>query len=130
MSFLDMALNDIPELDAVTEGEYQLRIMSAEVKTSQKTGGNYLSVRFEVADEVAKDINHVIMLPDNSKSEKEVIVAKNRLKYFYEAFGIDYISGSVNLETLPGLTGYAMMTVEESDQYGRQNRIKQFIGRA
>lgn len=130
MSFLDMALNDIPELDAVNEGEYQLRIMSAEVKTSQKTGGNYLSVRFEVADEVAKDINHVIMLPASTMSEKETIVAKNRLKYFYDAFGVDYSSGSVNLETLPGLTGYALLTVEETDQYGRQNRVKQFIGRA
>jgi len=62
MSFLEMALDDVPELDAVAEGEYQLRIMSAEVKTSQKTGGNYLGVRLEVVDEVAKDINHVIML--------------------------------------------------------------------
>lgn len=129
MSFLEMALDDVPELDAVAEGEYQLRIMSAEVKTSQKTGGNYLGVRLEVVDEVAKDINHVIMLPASTMSEKETIIAKNRLKYFYDSFGIDYSAGSVNLETVVGLTGFALLTVEESDQYGRQNRVKQFLGR-
>ena len=129
MSFLEMALDDVPELDAVAEGEYQLRIMSAEVKTSQKTGGNYLGVRLEVVDEVAKDINHVIMLPSSTMSEKETIIAKTRLKYFYESFGIDYSAGSVNLETVVGLTGFALLTVEESDQYGRQNRVKQFLGR-
>ncbi len=129
MSFLEMALNDVPEIDAMPEGEYQLRIMSAEVKTSQKTGGNYLGVRLEVVDEVAKDINHVIMLPASSMNEKETILAKNRLKYFYDAFGIDYTGGSVNLEAVVGLTGFAMLTVEESDQYGRQNRVKQFLGR-
>lgn len=127
MSFLEMALNDVPELDAMPEGEYQLRILGAEVKTSQKTGGNYLGIRLEVVDETAKDINHVIMLPTSNQTEKETIVAKNRLKYFYDAFGIDYSGGSVNLESVVGLTGFALLTVEESDQYGRQNRVKQFI---
>lgn len=127
MSFLEVSLKDVPELQALEEGEYQVQIASAEIGESDKTGGQYLMLRCEVPTVAeSKDFTHVLMLPAESDSEKQSIKRLSRLKEAMEAFGYDYSKG-IETDDLQGLQAWAYLTVEESGEFGEQNRIRRFI---
>ena len=127
MSLLDFNLENVTELSTVPEGEYAIRVVNCELKTSQKTGGNYLNVRLELADEAdSKNITHIIMLPADGDDDKRRNNRLRAVKMFYEAFDVDYTKG-VETEDLVGLTGWAIVVEEESDEYGTQNRVRRFV---
>lgn len=127
MSFLDVALDDVPELKALEEGEYEVQITSADIGESDKTGGKYLMLRLEVPTEPeSKDFTHVLMLPADGDSEKQRIKRLSRLKEAMEAFGYDYSQG-IETDALEGLTSWAYLAVEESGEYGEQNRVRRFV---
>lgn len=127
MSFLDVSLKDVPELEALEEGEYQIQITSAEVGESDTTGGKYLLLRCEVpAIPESKDFTHVLMLPADGDSEKQRIKRLNRLKEAMEAFGYDHSKG-IETEDLVGSEAWAFLTIEESPEYGEQNRVRRFV---
>jgi len=72
MSFLGQDFDNIFEPKSVKEGEYQLRVLDAQSKTSSKTGGDYISVKLEIVGEPeAKDINHVMMMPTPNDDVKK-----------------------------------------------------------
>lgn len=129
MSILDMNFDNVVEPRAIqnVNEEHQLRIVEIEAKTSN-SGKPMVAVRFEsVEDPYAKDINHYIMLPtedDDAKKRNSKLVS---LQHFYEGLGVNYKSGPVNLDDLVGSTCWAILALEESDQYGSQNRIKRFV---
>lgn len=132
MSFLDYNLNDVPDLHAKEEGEYELRIIDAEIKTIQKVdsawyGAQMVLVKMDIPEDPnSKDITHTIFLPKEGDTEKEMAQRLRGLKIFCDAFGYDYSNG-INVEDLKGLTGWALLKVEESDEYGEQNRVKRFV---
>lgn len=127
MSFLDVNLQDTPELEALAEGEYKVQINRVEEGESQTGSGKYLLFRLEVPSEpTSKDITDVIMLDDPSQSEKTNIKRLNRLKRALDAFGYDYSDG-VNTEDLEGLEAWAYLTVEEDPKYGEQNRVSRYV---
>jgi len=127
MGLLDLNLDDVKELSSVEPGEYQLRINSAEIKTSEKTGGQYLSVLMAISDESdSKDVRKVFMLPTSDDDDKTRNNRLRAVKNFYEAFGVDS-SGSVDTDTLPGLTGWAILAEEEDPQYGVSNYVRRFV---
>ncbi len=132
MSFLNVNLNDVKDLVALPDGEYELRLYKAELKTVEKVdsvafGAEMINMAFDVPSETdAKDISHTLWLPKASDSEKDQQNALRRLKYFCDAFGIDYSSG-INLDEIIGATGWALLKTESSDEYGDQNRIRRFI---
>lgn len=127
MAFLDLSLEDVPELEALEEGEYQVQITSAEIGESDKTGGKYVMLRLEVpAVAESKDFTHVLMLPADGDSEKQKIKRLNRLKEAMQAFGYDYSNG-IETEELVGLEAWAYLMVEESAEYGEQNRVRRFV---
>lgn len=128
-SFIDISLEDVPELKALPEEEYQVQIRDAEIGTSNKTGGKYLLLRLEVpAEPSSKDFTHVLMLPAQGDSEKQIIKRKNRIKEAMEAFGYDFASrGGIDPEMLVGLEAWAYLTVEENSEYGTQNNVRRFV---
>ena len=127
MGLLELNLNDVKELATVEPGEYNLRITNAEVKTSEKTGGQFLKVVFDLPDEAdSKGIQKVFMFPTDSDDDK---VRNNRLrsvKLFYEAFDVDY-EGPVETDDLVGLTGWAILAEDEDPEYGTSNFVKRFV---
>lgn len=135
MGFLDIDLGDAQEPTAASEGEHLLRIVSAELKDrkakieGESSPGQMLVVKFSVTDEpTAKDFNHFILLPTEQDDAKTKNNRKWGLKTFCEAFEIPYGTG-IDTETMPGLEGWAMLALESSEQYGEQNRVRQFMAR-
>lgn len=136
MSFLDFNLNNVPELSALPDGqEYELRILECEVKNSavksDGTGGNPMVItRFDVPSEPnSKGITHVMMLPTQADDEKKHNGRLRSLKMFCDAFGIEYGSGISLGEEVVGRTGWAILGIEDSPEYGEQNRVRRFIAR-
>ena len=84
-------------------------------------------MRLELADEAdSKNITHIIMLPADGDDDKRRNNRLRAVKMFYEAFDVDYTKG-VETEDLVGLTGWAIVVEEESDEYGTQNRVRRFV---
>jgi len=126
MSF-QMNFDDVYEPTSLKEGEYQLRILDAKIKSSQKTGGDYLNVRLEVIGEpTAKDINHVMMFPTSADDVKRANNRKAAILSFLKAFGLN-TSGTIEPDEYVGSTGWAILTEEADPEYGMQNRVRKFV---
>lgn len=134
MSFLDFNFNDVPELKALDEGEYELRLTKAEMRTvnnanSTYNGAQFILLSFDVpAKADSKGISHTLFLPREEDDEKQKNNRLRGMKAFFDAFGIDYNQG-VDIDALntSGATGWALLKVEEDPEYGEQNRIRRFI---
>lgn len=124
MAFLDMNFDDVVEPTvAPADAEYELRILDVK-EGNDKNGNPYLMPRFEVIDVVgAKDFSYFLGLPNDSMDAKRLNACKWRLKTFMDAFKIEYSSDP---QDWVGQTGWAILGVEETDQYGEQNYIKRF----
>lgn len=130
MSFLDFDLGNVPELNALPDGEYELRILACEVKNSQ-AGNPMVSISFDVPAEVtSKGIHHTLMLPTQADDEKKRNGRLRGLKGFCDAFRIDYQNGITLDESVVGLTGWAILGIESSEEYGDQNRVRRFVAGA
>jgi hypothetical protein len=123
MPFLDFS--GVFEPETLIEGEYQLRVLAAEVKTSTKTGGDYLSVKMDAPDyPKAKDINQVLMMPtakDDAKQKNNRLAA---IQNFIKACGYDNVD---NINEVVGARPWAILAEEESEGFGKQNRVKKFV---
>ena len=126
MSFLGQDFDNVVEPKSVKEGEYKLRVLDAQTKTSAKTGGEYISAKLGIIDEPeSKDINHVMMLPtanDDAKQRNKRLFA---IASFLKAFGLDPASTN-NISEVVGCEGWAILVEETDPEYGMQNRIRKF----
>jgi hypothetical protein len=134
MSFLQIGeqLNNFVEEHPVEEGEYQLRVTSAQIPE----GKDYMLLRFEVVgDPYAKEISDFFRLPGGGKTEKEENRNRGKLLKFFSAFDLDptgnYQVDAPAPEGFIGLEGYAMVSaaVDKNDGYGPQNKISKYSPR-
>lgn len=125
MAFLDMNFDDVVEPTvAAADAEYKLRILDVKEGTN-KNGEPYLMPRFEVCDVVgAKDFTKYFGLPSSSMDAKKLNSVKYGLKIFMDAFSLEYASDPSDWV---GAEGWAILGVEENEQYGPQNYIKKFV---
>jgi hypothetical protein len=129
-SFLDINFEDTYEPTVKAPGEYQVRCLKAEIRTSKNTGGEYVNLQLEIADDPeAKDIFHIMMLPTSNDDKKKANNRKMALLNAFKAFGIDP-TGGINLAELEGQTGWAILDIEDDPEYGQKNRVKRFIAGA
>lgn len=127
MSFLGQDFDNIFEPKSVKEGEYQLRVLDAQTKTSSKTGGDYISVKFEIVGEPeAKDINHVMMMPTSNDDVKKRNSRLSAIANFLKACGLDPATTS-NVNEVIGCFCWAILAEEADPEYGMQNRVKRFV---
>ena len=127
MSFLGQDFDNVFEPKSVKEGEYQLKVLDAQVKTSQKTNGEYISAKLEIVGEPeAKDINHVMMLPTPNDDIKQKNKRLAAIQNFLRSCGFDPSSVS-NVNELIGATCWAILTEEQDPEYGTQNRVRKFV---
>jgi hypothetical protein len=125
MSFLsDLDLSDVVEPRVVeADMEYELRITDVREGTN-KNGGPYIMPRFEIVGEIgAKDVSHYIGLPDSTMDAKKLNNTKYRIKQFLEAFDLD---PQTDTSDWVGAQGWAVLGVQDNEQYGEQNFIKRF----
>ena len=121
---------EVPEPVAVEEGEYKIRIIDCPDVKEDKNGNPYIMPRFEVCDApLAKDFSKYFGLPTSEMDPKQLNNTLLKLKRFGDAFGLDF-SRPLQFDELSGLEAWAILGVEESEEYGQSNYIKKFIAGA
>jgi hypothetical protein len=126
-TFINFEDGDAVELGTLPGGtEAQLRIVDAKTGTSQKGSGDFLMIRMEIVNEpYMKDISHVIMFPDGNQDDKSNNNRKLGMKQFRAAF--DIASGGFNTNELIGKTAWAVLNEKDDPEYGKQNRVKNWV---
>jgi len=128
-SLLDIGdgIANAPEPKAAPAGEeYKLRILNAD-QGIDKNQHPYILPRFDIADQpLSKDFTKFIGLRHDEMDEKEKIRAASNLRIFLECFGLP-TSGQLDMQDMVGKTGWAILGIEETEQYGEQNYVKKFI---
>lgn len=130
MSLLDLTsqdLDDVEEpitLEAGTEAELRIIIVN---EGTNKNNDPYFMPVFEIVDEpLAKECSDYFGLPCDSMNEKQLHRAKFKIANFGKAFDIDF-SRPIDLEDLIGLTGWGILGVSNSEEYGEQNTVRKYI---
>lgn len=126
MSFIEININDAIEPSIVEEGEYAVRIEDAEVKVGQ-SGKKYLGLRLSILNENnVKQVNEVLMLPDAADDES----TKNRrllaLKRMCTCFDYEP-QGGIDTAELIGREGRVFLKIEDSEQYGKSNKVRRYV---
>jgi hypothetical protein len=125
MSFLDMNFDDVVEPRAVEpDKEYKLRIIEVREGTD-KNGNGYALPRLEVLDEVgAKDFTYFLGFPHDGMDAKQLNSSKYKIKSFCDAFNLD---PNAPFEDWVGAEGWAILGLNETDEWGEQNFIRRFV---
>ena len=129
-SFVDlssMGIDDVPEVYIMPSGsEVEARVVSA-MKKRDKNGTLFIMPFFDVpAEPDVAEFFKYIPLPTEGESEKENNNRKRTLKLFGECFSIDWSQG-FEIEEIIGRTGWVLLGVSSSEEYGEQNTVKKFI---
>ena len=122
----DFTLDLVPEqqtsYDAIPAGWYDATIAGAELKDS-KSGGKYVNVRYDILgpNHSGRVVFGMITVANaNSKAEE---IGRQQLGQVIQALGIAKLTDTDQL--IGGVIGIKV-TVEESQQYGTQNRVAGF----
>jgi len=125
--FINLDFENTYEPEAVPEGEYQVRITSAELSAGKK--GPYLMLRLDIPDEAkSKDMTHPLMLPQDTDDPKTQNRRSLAIKRLLQACGLPV--GPFAPEQLVGCTFFAYVVEEESEEYGTQNRVRRILASA
>lgn len=118
-------LDDIPEMEVLPAGEYELKISSCEIEESKNTPGNYnIVLVMEVLDQPNSfNIFRYLSLPNANDAEKTFNSKGRFIKEAFDAFGITKADVG---ESAKGRTAWALLGVRTYE--GReQNEVKRFI---
>lgn len=132
-TLIDCDVDDAQEPVAVAPGEYKIRITGfvkdgqGRIKRKSDSGNEYFIVSFDIPDEeFSKSFTHIFSIPTKQLEQedpKKVNSMKWQLKVLKDAFNLV----EIKFNDMVGREGYALLTLVESDEYGKQNKIKKFI---
>lgn len=130
-SFLNLALDEVPELKAVpADQEYKLRVTASkhQVSKGQKTAGQELLLfYFDIVEHAdTRPVTYPVMLPSEQLTENDNNDRKRQLKRILQALEWD-LSKGFSPEELVGQECFAILGAETSAEYGEQNVIKSFV---
>lgn len=126
------SLADAEAPEPLPASRYPAVIESAEIKTSQRTGNDYVSVGFRISTDdfpADFDINNApegVLLSYNRLSPADNIQARFRMRKFVEAIGAE-MGSALNLNDWIGLSTSIELTVSEYEGIPR-NEIKSVHG--
>lgn len=135
MSLLDFNVTDVPDQTVLPQGQHQLEVARAEVRQQKPEKGQsefLMLTLVPTEDPNAKEITHVLMLPDETVNERDNNNRARRLKEFIKAFGISAytvadIKAAAANDSLVGASGFGVLAIESSEEYGEQNRVQRFL---
>ena len=122
MPFIKESLDDITEGEVVPEGEYDLKIIKAAEKESQK-GNDMVALTIKIDDSDypnAKLVGHWLLSPDGAEPDVAYI-RKLEYKRFCVCFDLPF---DCEVEDMVGSTGRAMLVQEEGDDGEMYNRLR------
>ena len=115
------ALDNLKLHEEDTEVELEItKATYGKTKDGSKTG---ITIFFKQvgAEGMVEDIIQWLQYPATD------VNSLKRLKYFYEAFGLPTDGSQINLDELKGMTGSAILKIEENDEFGPKNVIKRYV---
>lgn len=110
--------------------EVKARIIAVRTGVSDKNDATWYQPVFDVPDEpMVQEFNAFFWdLADRDKiDEKQTARNMNAFKNFAKAFGIDYSKPFDWEEDLVGKTGWVIVGVKKSDEYGDQNTVSKYV---
>lgn len=133
-SFLDLAqaMREVPDLEVVPDGEYELQVVSATriIGESSKRFQVILSI---IGHPNASPVYHLLWLPKDEDDEQRQNASVRKIKYFCEGFDVDFsspieIDENNSIVDFIGKTGNARLVVDpETDKHGERNIIKRVL---
>ena len=126
-SILDINFDDVYDFETLpADTEAQLRVLRAEIHTSQRSGNKMIHFVFDVPDNPRiDDIHHYAGLPGEDDDAKMRNKKLQRVKEAYIALGVT--PGRVEMSDFVGQTCWAIVGEETDAQYGTRNTIKSFV---
>lgn len=122
---LDYNYSNVPDLEIMPPGDYELQIIAAEKKID-KNGNPGLLVRFRSSVPNTNPVGTWLSLPAEGDSEDVTNGKLRRLGKFVDAFNLP--TKSEDAADYVGSSGFARLTVKADDPaYGEQNKIGSFI---
>lgn len=128
--FMGVNLEDVQEPQvAPDKSEALLEVVSAETNAEKRYTRlmmRIIGVNGATPEVPLAKFSHFLFWP---KPEDESEKRENKLrsnKRFYQAFNLP-LDGSVRTSEFTGRTGYAILSVTNSEQYGAQNEISKLI---
>lgn len=129
MAILDIDVSSAQAPEPVEPGERELRVIDVR-QGEDKNGNPYVMPRFEVVDDdLAPDFTDFLALPTKDMREqdpKRFKRAEFRLQQFALAFGLDPSNLGDPEADWKGMTGWALLGIEQSDQFGDRNSVKKY----
>jgi hypothetical protein len=110
--------------------EANVRIIAVRSGVSDKNGATWYQPVFDVpSDPMVQEFNDFIWnLLDGDKIEpKQKARNMNRFKNFAAAMGLDYSKPFSWEDDVVGLTGWVIVGVKKSDEYGDQNTVSKYV---
>lgn len=130
MAFVKVAL-DAQEPEVAPDGEYDLRIVKAEIKASgpgaKIPGEPYVNVMVLIEEPGAeyKPVWHTLMVPTNKTEEKNVNNYKLNIQRFLACFNIRGDADGFDTDDFPGSTGRCNVVQATNDQSGElENKLR------
>lgn len=129
MPFINVALNDAKEPEAVPEGPYDLRIVSHNNEPSKKSGNPMTTCFIKIEDAAhpnAALVRHWLVPPTNDTPADQRQMRTLDIKRFLTAFDVPMEGEGFNSDDLDGATAsQIMLTQEEDDETGNvYNRLR------
>lgn len=122
----NFSANDVPEstgsYEAIPAGFYEASVAGADIKES-RSGGSYINVRYDIIgpSHAGRVVFGMITISNaNPKAEE---VGRQQLAGLIRAIGLSDLSDT---DQLIGGRLSIKLDVEESEQYGAQNRVRGF----
>jgi len=115
--------NELPdnELTVVPAGWYTATIAEAEVKTSKRGDGQYLSIRYTVLGPTHQGRSVYGNITLHNASEAATRIGRAQLKELMRAISLAQLSDT---DQLVGATLQIRVTVRDDPQYGQSNEVK------
>lgn len=131
-SDLEQEIKNAPEPVVLPAGtEVQFRIIKVNSGVSDKNDCKWYSVSFDVPDEpLAKEFNGFFWDLDKAKlDQKQYAKALRDFRDFATCIELDLSRPFDWEDDLVGMTGWAILGVKKSDEYGDQNTIKKYMNK-
>lgn len=136
-SALEKEIDEAPEPITLPNGsEVKARIISVRDGISDKNDAHWYTVVFDVpASTLAKEYSDFfwdlldLEKLEGGRSGKQALSSMRKFKNFALSFGIDYSKPFSWADDLPGLTGWQLLGVKKSEEYGDQNTVKKYLAK-
>lgn len=121
-------LSDIPEPEVVAEGEYNLKIVSAQDTVSGNTGREGIKMVIHNLDmDNAVPIFHSIWMPMEGDDDTKANTMWRMIKEFLTGLGLN--PGNISTEELQGLEFTGLVGIQRNDYTGNdENTLKRVTG--